>query len=319
MNHQTWGQFRVVFGCAVFNTLFAAAICGQTLFGQDIKSVDLQIDAILRGQDQEASGADPSDPTQVTFHLMHEFEWNKLSEDQGDTAAYKISPYIPLKVGEQSFLANIEVPLTYAGTDVLGHHTGMGDTRLKFFWLIGTQSDFVRAVVPSFDAIAPTGDNDKGLGGGSWILMPNMVFALQPAENFSIYPFFRYVHSDGPRPFLVPDSGIPVPPGGDVGDASPKTRGFNMETMMVFGLQDAVLDWITVNPDYFQNFVGQRGHTFQMKYDAGVALSESLFLIIKFWHPVSGDVANDYTFGMMLDWYPQSGFFGGCRHLRDGG
>jgi hypothetical protein len=108
-------------------------------------------------------------------------------------------------------------------------------------------------------------DEDKGLGGGAWILMPNVVFALQPAENLSIYPFFRYVHSDAPRSFLVPDSGIPVPPGGNVDDAVPNTRAFNMEVMVTFGLQSAVMDRVSATPDYVQNF----------------------------------------TFGMSLDWYPK--------------
>lgn len=251
-----------------------------------------------------AQGQDPSDPTQTVFHVMQEWEWNQLSENQGDQIAYKVSPFIPFEIFEQSLLFNFEVPLTHAGTDVLGDFTGLGDTRLKLFWLIGTENEVLRAIVPSFDAIAPTGDEDKGLGGGSWVLMPNMVFALQMAENLSIYPFFRYVHSDAPRSFLIPDSGIPVPPGGDVSDSPSNTRAFNMEVMMSFNLQDAVMDWISVTPDYFQNFTGDRGHTFQMKYDTGVALTDSLFLITKFWHPVSGDVANDFTFGFALDWYP---------------
>ena len=247
---------------------------------------------------------DPSDPTQVTFHIMQEFEWTKLADGQGDQAAYKISPFIPLNFFDQSFLANFEVPMTYAGTDVLGDHTTIGDTRLKFFWLIGTENDFVQSVVPSFDAIAPTGDEDLGTGGGAWILMPNIVFALQPAEKLSMYPFLRYVHADAPRSYLISDTGIPIPPGGDVSQAADDTRAFNLEWMNTFSLEDAIFDWVSVTPDYFQNLTGNRSHTFTMKYDAGVALTDSLFLIAKFWHPVAGDVANDFTFGLSLDWYP---------------
>lgn len=260
---------------------------------------------IIRGQDEGGdAGADPSDPTQVTFHVVHEFEWNKLANNQGDTVAYKVNTFIPLNIGEQRFLASVEVPLTHAGTEVLGDHTGLGDIRMRYFWLIGTNHHLVRAWAPSFDVIAPTGDENKGVGNGAWILMPNVVFALQPADNLSIYPFFRYVHSDGPRPFLVPDEGIPAPFTGDADDESAKVRGFSMEVPIVFDLQDAIFDWISATPDYFQNFTGQRGHTFQMKYDVGMALSESLFFIFKFWHPVSGDVPNDFSIGIMLDWYP---------------
>jgi hypothetical protein len=262
----------------------------------------VMVTAAARGQSD--GGADPSDPTQVTFHVMQEWEWNQLSENQGDTVAYKVSPFIPIKIADQSLLFNAEIPLTYAGTGDLGYHTALGDTRLKLFWLIGTEGEFCRAIVPSFDLIAPTGNDELGTGGGAWILMPNVVFALQPAENLAIYPFLRYVHSDAPRPFLIPDSGIPVPPGGDVEPAAANTRAFNMEVMCTFSLQDAVVDWVSATPDYFQNFTGDRGYTFQMKYDTGVALSESLFLITKLMPTGSGDVANDFTFGMSLDWYP---------------
>lgn len=68
---------------------------------------------IVRGQGDD-DGGDPSDPTQVTFHLTQEFEWIKLSENQGDQVAYKVAPFIPLRVFDRSFLVNVEVPLTYA-------------------------------------------------------------------------------------------------------------------------------------------------------------------------------------------------------------
>ncbi|TWT81283.1 hypothetical protein CA13_27340 [Planctomycetes bacterium CA13] len=86
------------------------------------------------------------------------------------------------------------------------------------------------------------GGENKGLGGGLGILVPNTVFAHQMAENSSIYTFSRYVHYDAPRSFLVPDSGISVLPDGQV-DHPSYTRAFNMEVMMTSGLQDAMMDW----------------------------------------------------------------------------
>jgi hypothetical protein len=84
----------------------------------------VMITTVARGQSD--GGADPSDPTQVTFHVMQEWEWNQLSENQGDTIAYKISPFIPIKIADQSLLSNFEVPLTHAGTDLLGDHRCRG-------------------------------------------------------------------------------------------------------------------------------------------------------------------------------------------------
>ena len=176
---------------------------------------------------------------------MTEFEWQKLNNNDGDLLAFKVSPFIPIEVAEQKFLFNFEVPLPqYAGLTDVGHDTGIGDTRLKLFWLIGTEQELMRAIVPSFDAVAPTGDSDTGLGGGQWILMPNVVFALQPAENLAIYPFFRYVHSDGVRPTFVPEYGLPQDIFNDVLNQE-NIRAFNLEVPIVFSLTESVMDWVS--------------------------------------------------------------------------
>ena len=138
------------------------------------------------------------------------WEWQHLNNNEGDLIAFKLSPFIPITLGEQQLLFNFEVPLPqHAGLTSLNHSTGVGDTRLKLFWLIGTDHEFVRAIVPAMDAIAPTGDEDRGLGGGQWIIMPNVVFALQLAENFSVYPFFRYVHADDVQSNFVTEFPLP--------------------------------------------------------------------------------------------------------------
>jgi hypothetical protein len=163
----------------------------------------------------------------------------------------------------------------------------------------------VRAIVLSMDAIAPTGDSDRGLGGGQWILAPNLVLALQPAKNLDMYPFFRYVHADGVRQELVPDLPLPEDPDGLFGATD--IRGFNLEWINVLKLEEAVIDWVEVTPDYFVNGSGDRGETFTMKYTLAKALSESFFMMFDFWHPVAGDVNSDFTVKIRLDWYPPSG------------
>ena len=121
----------------------------------------------IRAQSEDSGGgSDPSDPTQTVFHVITEFEWIHLRDGQGDLAAFKVSPFIPFEVCDQNLLFNFEVPLQYADTEPLGSHTDIGDTRMKLFWLIGTDDEFVRAIVPSFDAVAPTGDEMTGTGGG---------------------------------------------------------------------------------------------------------------------------------------------------------
>ena len=256
------------------------------------------------GNGNGGGSGDASDPTNVAFHVMGEWEWQRLNNNEGNLIALKLSPFIPITLGQQKLLFNFEVRLPqYAGLTGVSHSSGIGDTRLKLFWLISTGNDNVRAVVPSFDAIAPTGDEDRGLGGGQWILMPNVVFALQPAKNWSMYPFFRYVHSDDVQTNLVPDLPLPDEPG--LFDTS-DLRGFNLEWTNVLQLEDAFFNWFEFTPDYFKNFTGDRSETFTMKYTAAKQVRDGMFLLFDFWHPVGGSQNNDYTFKIRLDWYPQT-------------
>ena len=252
----------------------------------------------------EEAGGDASDPTNVAFHVMGEWEWQRLKNNEGNLLAFKISPFIPIKVAGQSLLFNFEIPLPqHAGLTGIGHSSGIGDTRLKLFWLISTGGDKVRAFVPAMDAIAPTGDEDRGLGGGQWILMPNFVLALQPTKNLSMYPFFRYVHAEDTQTSFVIDPPLPDP--GPL-FASNKLRGFNLEWINVLQLNDAFLNWIEFTPDYFKNYTGERSETFTMKYTAAKELRDGLFMMVDFWHPVGGSQTNDYTFKLRLDWYPKT-------------
>ena len=263
------------------------------------------------GDSGGGGGGDASDPTNVAFHVMFEWEWQHLNQNQGNLLAFKISPFIPVELAQQKFLFNFEVPVPqYAGLTGVNHSSGIGDTRLKFFWLISTGGEKVRAVVPSFDAIAPTGDEDRGLGGGQWILMPNMVFALQPTKNWSMYPFFRYVHADPVQTNFVIDPPLPEDP--DLFGTT-ELRGFNLEWINVIQLEDAFFNWVEATPDYFKNFTGDRSETFTMKYTAAREVSDGLFLLFDFWHPVGGSQTNDYTFKIRLDWYPDTDQCKRCR------
>ncbi len=143
--------------------------------------------------------------------------------------------------------------------------------------------------------------------------MPNLVFALQPAENWSMYPFFRYVHAEDVSTNFVPEFPLGEPAGDIFG--SSRLRGFNLEWVNVFTLQDAGFDWFEANPDYFKNYTGDRSETFTMKYVGAQGIKDGLFMLCEFQHPVGGSQTNDYTIKIRLDWYPNFGSHSGgkCR------
>jgi hypothetical protein len=257
-------------------------------------------EAVFRGQNETGGGGvDPSDPTQISPHLVTEFEWTKLADGDGDTVLVKWSPWIPLT---EKSLFTIDVPLpTYSGTEILGNHTGIGDIRMRYFYLFKTQSDLITAIAPSIDAIAPTGDVDKGLGGGQWLIMPNIVTAISPAKNWNNFVFLRYVHSEGGVRGRTSTGGIDLPSDGLLD--SERLRGLSLEWASVFQLQDAHFDYAMFTPDYFQNFSGRRSSTLQFKYELGKAITEKFWVLFEVWHPVAGEVSNDLSLKIKTDFY----------------
>ncbi len=263
-----------------------------------------------RSQSRNGEAIDPSNPFQAIFHIGYEWQWQSLSQDQGELYGFNINPVIPFKLAGHQLLANLKVPLPgQADLPGLGGFSGIGDTRLQLSWLVPSDRKRIRTFVPALDAIAPTGDVRRGLGGGQWVLIPNLGMAIQPLKNLTIYPYLRYVHADDLTAGLVPEiPGLPTIPGDRFGRVD--VRGVNLELPFVFQLQDAFIDWIGIAPDYFQNLTGERQGTLTMKYDWGIQLNRQLFLMGDVWHPVSTTTNSDFTFRLTLDWYPQ---IGQCR------
>jgi hypothetical protein len=56
-------------------------------------------------------------------------------------------------------------------------------------------------------------------------------------------------------------------------------------------------------PNYFQNFSGSRSNTLQFKYELGKAISEKFWSMLEAWHPVGGEVGNDFTLKIKTDFY----------------
>ena len=71
--------------CSLFAPGLTRSICAEPLpaswldlqpvdwLSTDTDTLEFEFDTLIRGQDEDG-GADPSDPTNVTFHVMQEFE-----------------------------------------------------------------------------------------------------------------------------------------------------------------------------------------------------------------------------------------------------
>jgi len=249
---------------------------------------------------QEGKKVDPTDPTNISLNATPAYEYTRLSEGGGHNSTFSVDTWIPLSKQD---LFTIEMQVVHSDITGLPRETGFGDMRMKYFHLISTPNrGMLRAWAPAFDMIVPTGDVDKGTGGGSWLLMPNFVLALNLSERVSAYPFFRYVHS-------IPKSGsagvfTPVLPGIDIPILDPdadgllkfnsgKVRGFNLEVPIAVGLTDSL--FFTATPNLFHNFAEGGATTFSSKFQFTYQPSESVALSIETTVPISGDSGIDYS------------------------
>ena len=247
---------------------------------------------------------DPSDPTSTACHVLYEWSWQSLSDQQGEWVAFKINPRIPVELCGQTFLAQGNIPVQ-AHTDLTGQggSTGFGDIRMKFGWLVPLQRRRICSMLPSLEAIAPTGDTNLGLGGGNWLYMPGLLLSCRPAKNLALYPTFRYLHGDQIASEFVPElPGLPMGPGGF--GSRDNIRAFQIEIPIALQLNCAGFDWVSITPDIIQSLENNGLATLTMKYETGLKLNQQWYLITEAWHGVSSNAHSDFSFNLKLDWYP---------------
>lgn len=245
---------------------------------------------------------DPTDPTNIQLQVTPAYEYSSLANSGGDTHTLSVDTWIPLS--EQDLLT-IEVKGVHADPmSPFPSATGFGDMRARYFHLISTpDSGILRAWAPSFDLIIPTGNASDGTGGGSWLLIPNFLLALQLTPGISAYPFFRYVHGistgSGPDGFLtsaLPELGVPVEDPSRVswlGLKSAEVRGLNIEVPITFTLTDEL--FFTATPNFFHNFPDGGSTTFSSKFSITYAPSADMNMGLEVFVPIAGEQGVDFS------------------------
>ena len=251
---------------------------------------------------------DPTDPTNIIFQMTPAYEYTKLAGGGGETHTLSLDTWIPLT--DQDLLT-IELRGVISEYPGLPTESGVGDIRARYFHLISTpDAGILRAWAPSFDLIIPTGNASRGLGGGSWLLMPNFLLALQFTPTIAAYPFFRYVHSipaGGPAGVLtsaLPELDIPVDDPslpGLLGFSTPQVRALNIEVPISFTLSDEL--FFTATPNYFHNFAEGGSATFSSKFQLTWAPIPTAAFGIEANVPFAGNNAFDYAIKPTVTFY----------------
>ena len=90
----------------------------------------------------------------------------------------------------------IDVPFQSLSVPDGAGESGVGDTLLGWGAITHERLDrrFTTSVA-TFEALAPTGDPERGTGVGTWVLAPGAAMAFNPTDRFPVYVTGRYLHS----------------------------------------------------------------------------------------------------------------------------
>ena len=96
------------------------------------------------------------------------------------------------------------MPLLY---NDLSESFGIGDLRTRYFYLpYKDYSKFFGAFGPSVDVFIPTGNAEKGLGSGRWVISPGVTAGLMASETIQFFPVLSYQYISESNLDSIPDS-----------------------------------------------------------------------------------------------------------------
>ncbi len=163
----------------------------------------------------------------------------------------------------ESHLLLAEVPLLYNDAT---KHFGLGDLRARYFWLPYKNYDkFFGAFGPSLDVFAPTGNVDKGIGTGSWVISPGLTLGLMVADWIQVFPIVSYQYVSKSKTDLIPE------------DQKMDAHGLSIQAIVPIILSDEF--FISVTPIYrLNNFSDKGSERFVQEFAAVYVLNEKIQL-----------------------------------------
>ncbi len=162
----------------------------------------------------------------------------------------------------ESHLLLAEVPLLY---NEKTEYFGIGDLRARYFFLPYKNYDkLFGAFGPSLDVFVPTGNVDKGIGTGSWVISPGITIGLV-ADWIQVFPIISYQYVSKSSTKLIPE------------DQKKEAHGLSMQAIVPIIISDKF--FISVTPVYrLNNFSDTKQDRFVQQFAAVYALAEKMQL-----------------------------------------
>ena len=153
----------------------------------------------VHAQSNQDSEIDVTKPTNFYTFLDNNLEFT--SNKNANIFGYRANLTVSIS---PKHLLLIEAPLLYNDKS---EKFGLGDIRARYFWLPYKNYDnFFGAFGPSIDIFAPTGNFEKGLGTGRWVVAPGVMGALMLAEWIQLFPVLSYQYVSKSTSDLIPDN-----------------------------------------------------------------------------------------------------------------
>ena len=141
---------------------------------------------------EEARAPSPSDPTAAATHVEIMPEYNKGNGLESEL----IRVVVDKDWAEGKYSVTLELPYGNYEFDDGGKETGVGDLRTRMFWkFYDSPEKRIVNMVAGLDVFLPTGDEDKGLGLGTALLVPSVIMTMPMTDASTLFVIPKYKQS----------------------------------------------------------------------------------------------------------------------------
>ena len=141
---------------------------------------------------EESSAPSPSDPTAAATHVEIMPEYNKGNGLESEL----IRLVLDKDWAEGVYSVTLELPYGNYEFDDGGKESGIGDLRTRLFWKFYDAPEArVANIVAGIDVFLPTGDEDKGMGLGTAMLVPSLIMTMPLADASTLFVIPKYKQS----------------------------------------------------------------------------------------------------------------------------
>ena len=234
----------------------------------------------------------PWDRLEREHRIDGDFSWSRIAGGLGSDYTTAMRWRQPLANAEH--LVELEIPFRWTNYRGLRANAGLGDVRVQYYWMgraQSTKNGTLRGWAPTLNVVVPSGQEEKGLGFGNWLLMPGLTTTHRISDTWKLQTTLSYVQSLGPIiPAGHPEIIIPSIKGTAL--LPQDVQGLWLEPRFLIEPRGWLVDWVAMTPDYFANFDGQAKSLLTTKFALGRVLTPNFALHANFWVPFS---ASDST------------------------